>query len=127
MKPVCDEQESFEKILTQECVKNCPIKELNDKSCILNFITENKDGKKEDNNKAYDIIGENIESGFTSEDYDTSDIDNGKDDVIKLDKVTFTLTTTENQKNDKDNNKVTTVDLGDCENILRDVYHIPEK
>ena len=111
-----------------------------DKSCILNFkmITieneeqinkiqekENKKEKEEDNTKAYDIMSRNIEIGFTSDEYDTSNLENGNNDIVKFEKMTFTLTTTENQINDKNNSYTTTVDLGYCETLLRIAYNIP--
>ena len=40
--------------------------------------------------------------------------------------MTITLTTTQNQKEDKKNADVTTIDLGECEKILREAYHIPD-
>ena len=39
--------------------------------------------------------------------------------------MTFTLTTTENQINDKNNSYTTTVELGYCETLLRIAYNIP--
>jgi len=41
---------------------------------------------------------QNIEEGFTSEDYDTSNLDKGKDEIIEAEKMTVTFTTTQNQK-----------------------------
>ena len=35
--PICGEEEPFEMINTQECVKNCDYKDLMDKTCILHF------------------------------------------------------------------------------------------
>mgnify|MGYP006873051112 CR=1 FL=1 len=40
--------------------------------------------------------------------------------------MTITISTTENQKKDKDNENMTTIDLLDCETILRDAYNISE-
>ena len=137
-KPICYEQAPFEILYTQECVKNCAIKYIIDKSCILNFkmITieneeqidkkEEKEIKEEeDNTKAYDIMSKNIEIGFTSDEYDTSNLENGNNDIVKFEKMTFTLTTTENQINDKNNSYTTTVELGYCETLLRIAYNIP--
>ena len=138
-KPICYEEKPFEILYTQECVKNCAIKYIIDKSCILNFKMikiENADKKEEkgekqeklekeeDNIKAYDIMSKNMEKGFTSEEYDTSGLENGKNDVVQFEKMTFTLTTTENQLNEKENSNITTVDLGDCEKLLRIAYNI---
>jgi len=40
--------------------------------------------------------------------------------------MTITLTTTQNQKNDMDNSDVTTIGLGECEQLLREAYEIPD-
>ena len=58
-KPICNEEFPFEIISRQECVKNCEIKDIIDKSCILNYIQgENKEKEKEI--AVYNIIIENI-------------------------------------------------------------------
>ena len=136
-KPICYEEAPFEILHTQECVKNCAVKYIIDKSCILNFKSpnsekakeeeiQNKEEKEEDNTKAYDIMSENIEKGFTSEEYDTSGLENGTNDVVEFEQMTVTLTTTSNQKNDKENANVTSINLGESEKLLRDVYNIVE-
>ena len=77
---------------------------------------------KEEKIKYYDNLLKIIEDEFT-ENYDTSKIDNGEDEVIKTEKITVTFTTSENQKNNINNNQ-TTIDLGECENLLRIEYNI---
>ena len=66
---------------------------------------------------------ENIENSFTSPDYNTTNIDKGKDEIIEYEEMTITLTTTENQKNGLNNN-MTYIDLGKCETKLREVYNL---
>ena len=39
--------------------------------------------------------------------------------------MTITLSTTDNQKSNINNTKTTTVDLNECEDVLRNVYNIP--
>ena len=117
-KPICPEEKPFEYVFTQECTKYCPIKELKQDICIINFDNYNT--------KSQDIILQNIEISFTCEDYDASELDIGKDDIVfKSGKISITLTTTQNQKNNINNNK-TIIDLGDCENLLREEYNISE-
>ncbi len=48
---------------------------------------------KEEETKFYDEVVKNVENIFTSEDFNTSNLDNGEDEVIKTDKMTITLTT----------------------------------
>ena len=73
--------------------------------------------------KYYDNIINIIENEFTSRNYDTNNIDKGQDEFIKTGKITTTLTTSENQKNNINNN-MTKIDLGECETKLRNFYNI---
>jgi len=100
---------------TNECIKT------NMMDIIENY--NNKRNNTEKNEiEYYDNILELIENNFI-DNYNTSKIDNGEDEIIKTDKVTFTLTTVENQKKNVNNN-ITAVNLGDCENLLRNYYNI---
>ena len=79
-----------------------------------------------DNNiKEQDIFLNNIELEFISENYNTSDLDSGKETIIENDKMIITLTTSENQKNNTNNN-MTSIDLGDCELEIRKYYNISD-
>ena len=49
--------------------------------------------------------------------------ENKKDIIKKEDDFTFQMTTSDNQKNNTNKN-ISTIDLGDCEDILKDVYDI---
>ena len=69
----------------------------------LEILNETSD-KKEEEKKYYDTILDTIESSITSEYFDTSDIDNGKEEIIETEKMKVTLTTTHNQKNNSNNN-----------------------
>ena len=120
-KPVCNKENPFEIIITQECVENCDYKEIQNKACILNYNNYDSD----DNKTVYDNLLKNIEDEFTSDHYNTTNLENGNDDIIELDKIKITLTTTENQKNEEKNINATTIDLKDCEKRLKDEYHIP--
>ena len=130
-KPNCSKDYPFEMVLTQECVKNCPINNKMKDLCILNYQIqekqENKNEKEiyEEEVEVQDILLENFEVGFTSEDYDTSNLDKGEDEVFENEKMKITLTTTQNQKNITNNN-MTVIDLGECENILRIKYNLNE-
>ena len=94
----------------------------------------NEDGTTEEpkNDKTYLITGENNEAIFEEvkdimDDYDPSKgesiIVDGKEDFI------YEITTTGNEKdildgNGNSNNQVSKIDLGECENLLKDFYHI---
>ena len=119
-KPICGEESPFEIIDKQKCVKNCGIKSILNKSCILNF----QDKENIDSVKTFDILLKTIETGFTSNDYDTSGLEEGINDIIEYKQMIITLTTTKNQKNDENNENVTAINLGKCEGLLKEAYNI---
>ena len=71
----------------------------------------------------YDTILEKFESIITSDYFDTSNLDNGENEVIETKKMTITLTTVQNQIKNQNNN-ITTMYLGKCESELRKYYNI---
>jgi len=77
---------------------------------------------KEEEIEYYDNIIKMVEIGFTGP-YDTSNIDLGKDEYIITEKMIITFTTLQNQKIDIGKN-MSTIDLGFCENKLRNYYNI---
>ena len=117
-KPICTKEKPYEIISKQECVEKCSFNDIKEKNCILNY-NENK----EDDININDLILKNLESDLTSKDYNTSKLDNNENEIYEYGNMTITLTTTQNQKNNKNNN-VTTIDLGECENLLKDKYNI---
>ena len=103
-----------------ECIKS-DILDL-----IKNILENNKnitEKSKEEEIKYYDNILEIVENEFTSYNYNTSNLDNGKDEIIESEKLIITFTTTQNQKNNENNN-MTRIDLGECEILLRNFYNI---
>ena len=68
---------------------------------------------------------DNIEDVYTSKNYNTSDLDNGKDEILEIEKMKVILTTTKNQK-DNINNNNTNIDLGECEQSLRQTYNLTD-
>ena len=81
----------------------------------------------EESTKTEDIILKNSEISFISEEYNTSNLDNGNEEIIKNGKMIITLTTIETQKYNYDNNinNMTAIDIGGCENLLREENDIP--
>ena len=60
--------------------------------------------------------------------YDLTEIDKGNDFIYYEGNISFTITSARNQIDKKNkNNNVTTIDLGKCENILRENYNISEQ
>ena len=84
------------------CSDYCEINELLSKKCIIRYLTSYT--KKEEIIQIHDKILKNINKSFTSSSYNTYNIDNGNEEIIKFNKLTMTLTTTDNQRNNIDNN-----------------------
>ena len=127
-----NEEAPFRLIYTHECVNKCPIRYIIDKTYIFNYsnIKEEDKGnkiKKEIIEKACDVILKNIEKDFTSDCFNTSGFDNGKNYIIEFEEMMVTLTTVENQnKNKNSTNNITSIYLGECEAILREKYNITD-
>ena len=119
----------YEKYINSSCPNEYPKLLLNKRKCIedYNNIIENTIEQKEENVKEeikyYDKILETVNDIFTSDDFDTSDIDKGENQIINTEKMKITLTTTQNQK-DNINSNMTTLDLGECETSLRQSYNL---
>ena len=129
----CPEEYPFLVKETKECIKKAEIKnvvqDLIDLKKNKNNENETITMAKEEEIEFYDTIIKAIEESFISEDYDTSNIDSGQDEVIETEKMTITFTTTDNQKDTENekNNNITTIDLGECEDLLREYYNISEE
>ena len=119
-KPICNETFPYEIIYAQICVSICNISSILNHSCIVNY----QEKQNLNNLNIFDTLFNNIEELFISDDYDTSKLENGNNDIIKYEHMTVTLTTTKNQKNDEKNANVTTINLGDCEKLLKKAYNI---
>ena len=60
---------------------------------------------------------------YITNEIDRTSIDNGNDLIISTDEMTYALTTTKNQLM-KINEDITTIDLGECEYLLKKEYNI---
>ena len=129
-----DNQNNFQCTMNLSCPEAYPKLIKNRNECIEYLSFENLKRQlqysgnvtfttKTEEIKYYDNIIKNFEENFTSEHFDSSNIDNGKDEVIKTEKITITFTSSQNQKNNINNN-MTTIDLGECETLLRNEYNI---
>ena len=119
---ICNETNPFELIEEQKCVDFCSINDIKLNFCIKKYITETT----ESDTKIQDKILESIESDFMSGNFDRTNIDKGNDEVISEEKMTITLTTTKNQKENKNKN-ITIIELGNCEQLLRNAYKLSEE
>ena len=119
-RPNCTKEQPYEILYTQECVNICPFDKIKENKCMLNYKTENI---VEDETKTKNDILRNYEQGFTSPDFNTSNLENGADEIYEHDGITITLTTTKNQKNNENSN-MTLINLGKCESLLRKKYSL---
>ena len=104
-----------------ECIKYDIKDEINN---IIQIKTnETNEDNKEEEIKYYDTILEIIETGFTSDNYDTSILDKGEDEMIETEKITIIFTTAKYQKKDINSN-MSSINLGECEILLRNYYNI---
>lgn len=113
------EKYSLDNIINGSCLYLIDNNKIND--TIQNILLNNSNTTE---NIKYDKVLDTIEEIFTSPDYNTYDLDNWKNEIIKTEKMIITFTTTQNQIKNKDDNE-TRIDLGECEFLLRKYYHIP--
>ena len=71
----------------------------------------------------YDKFIQKIEDIFTSTNFNTTKLDEGEDEIYEKEKVTITLTTSKNQKNNLNDN-LSRIDLADCEKKLIKFYNL---
>ena len=116
----CPKEYSFLLDNKMECIKY-DIKTIIDN--LLNYERNETEKIMEKETKYYDNILKNIENEFTSDNYDTFNLDKGDTDIIYIEKLIITLTEYENQWNNRNNN-MTKIDLGECETSLRNYYNI---
>ena len=100
------------------CYDSCDLVS-NGQKVICEFIT-----KFPPNNSLsyFDELIQNVKVSLISG-FNTTLIDNGNDYIVTLDKKAYTFTNTKNQKN-QINDNVSTIDLGKCEDKLKEVYNI---
>ena len=125
-----DENNNFLCTSEYTCPNNFPILEGNE--CIedikfpnmLKILMEciGNDKTKEKEEYCYDSVFEQIEDIFTSKKYYSSKLDE-QDEILEIDKAKAILTTTENQKKNINSDNII-IDLGDCENSLRQTYNL---
>ena len=115
---ICPINMPFEK--QKECVEICTSEEFLNKECFLN----NKDNQTAQNN-----IIQSIKTDLTQGRLNSilSNVVNGsKTDIILEDADTiYQITSSDNQNNNEYNN-ISSILLGDCEDKLKETYHIPK-
>ena len=122
-----DYENNFECNSEQFCPKEYSISSVNERKCIKNnfnhliksltsIITDWK-------NLDYNEILKTVESIFTSENYDTSRIDNGGNEIINIGKIKIIFKAINDTHNYIRYN-YTNLDFGNCETLLRNNNNI---
>jgi len=116
---------SFDNNETESLTENLTKFGYNEIKKLIENIASNETVKKtkEEEIEYYDTILDIIETGFTSGNYDTTELDNGGVEIIKTEKMTITFTTIQNQKN-VINDNMTNINLGECEILLGRLYNL---
>ena len=112
----CTKEKPLEKIEYQECTDFCSINEMYNKLCISKFNdTDNP-------NSNGNLILKNIIQDITHNNLDTNIFSDNKNIIINESFISFIITNNKIQKNTEN----IIIDLGNCENILKDNYDTEE-
>ena len=117
---LCPETKPYEIILTKECVSSCPYENYINSICKLSNINTNNDN-----------VIENFEFEIENNDNLINQILYGNFDDLTVNgnNIVYQITTTENQKNKIDskiNDGISSIQMGECETILKNKYNISE-
>ena len=121
--------EKFSKLIPEknECVDRYDEPYTYDYNSVS--VSKSSNDTKENNSDSElideDIFLHNFRDYIHNTDITKNVIENKKDFIMKKNNVTYQITTTENQNNNKDNN-ISTIDLKGCEKILREKNDINE-
>ena len=99
----------FKKNISKECEESIKFEDLLNQ----NYIPLNS---KDSIDKAFELF---------NEEYKNKSLNMNEDKIIKGEGVTFQITNTERQKNNP-NNFISSIELGECEEILKKIYKINE-
>ena len=120
----CPIEKPYEINETQTCVVKCNNATERAKNlCYLNNINANVTIQEKET--LVNGFQELLENGGL-DDLIENITGDGKDSVVQDKGATYTFTTTENQRNNENSN-TTTINLGDCEDKLRNYYSIPKQ
>ena len=128
-KEACPKDFNFILTTNNKCVKQCNIQERENGICKSRYNTNNNETEETTINKTFieEIQNEilvGIKDELINENFNTTNIEKGKDIVIEEKGTKFIITSSENQKNNIDNKNVTNIDLGKCETELKNKYNI---
>ena len=115
-RPICTYEFPFELILEEKCVDSCSIMERSEKLCITNYFGNRT------NMEIQELIHVNIQIDLENE-FNYSIITENKTVLIEENKTNYEIITTRNKN---PNSNTTKIYLGECENVLKEYYSIPQ-
>ena len=134
----CKNDDIYKYEYNNNCYKDCPNNTI---QCENNFTCIDKPGNKNEylNKIIEEIVPDNINNSnkeiqdqvlekirdIFNNGFDTTDIDKGIDFTYNIKNINYTITTTLNEKNNEDKDK-SSINLGECENKLKEQYNISQ-
>ena len=97
------------------CIKQCNATDLLSNICKINNPIAKNSGASN--------IKDSITDGSLNDILDNI-TKNGEDLIINENDIKYQITTTSNQNSDQTNNNISTIKLGECENVLKEKYNI---
>ena len=113
-KTICSIDEPFEMVETQTCVPNCTIMDRRDKLCVTNY-----EGNKTIS-QLQNLVQTDIMNDITRT-FNYSKITNNETVMIDENGTLYEIISSKNKDKQK---KTSSIELGECENILKDYYNI---
>ena len=111
--------ENTEKKQQSDTIKETKMEDNASKTCTNDEILNNSCGNGEMTNEQVKEVYNSLIENLLSEDY------KGENTIIETENVIFQVSTLDDQKNNINPN-VSTIDLGECENILKSKYNVSE-
>ena len=108
---ICDKERPYKLNSTQECREFCDISEITKGSCFLNFSE----------NEVIDKVLNDLEQSFINGNVDLHKLKDGQEEIIKFE---TTIVTFVSYPSHLLKNNATRINIGNCENKLRQEYTI---
>ena len=112
---VCPEEYPYELVNKKICIKQCNATDLLSNICKINNPIAKNSGASNIKDSITDGSLNDILENVTK---------NGEDLIINEKDIKYQITTTSNQNSDQTNNNISTIKLGECENVLKEKYNI---
>ena len=118
---ICPKERLYEDMLTKECISNCSINDMFNQICKISHTNET-DNIEVRKNLSTKIIEEILEGNL--DDLLMKIVNDKTDYIINEDYALHQITSLNNQEG---KNNLSSIDFGQCEDILRAVYQIKDE